>query len=225
MPEKINLAYTPQIHIAKSSRPVRLGLSQRTGVIATIIGGVLFGTSVPIIKLVLRSIPPDIFLTARFAIAIATILVLPSQRQWIHIELLRSRPMWIIAVINAIGYVLQFHGQLLTTSSNAALIISTAALMVPIIASVYHAEKLTLRKVIGVVTGFIGTTLVITRGTSFNVAGSELVGDLMILGTAVTIALIFTLSKPLTLTHGGRPIEGGIVLMTFLLLTPTVLLD
>jgi drug/metabolite transporter (DMT)-like permease len=124
-----------------------------------------------------------------------------------------------------IGYVLQFQGQRFTTSSNAALIISTAALMVPIIALVAHAEILTRQRIVGVVTGFLGTALVITRGVSFNLSISELTGDFMILGTAITIALIFVLSKPLTIIHGGRPITGAIIMMTFLLLIPATLLD
>lgn len=189
------------------------------------IGGVLFGTSVPLIKLGLASLPPEIFVTTRFAIAVAVILSLPASRQWLHLDLLRSRPMWIIIIINTVGYVLQFQGQRYTTSSNAALIISTAALMVPIIVRAYQAEKLTLRKITGVVVGFIGTALVITRGASLSIAQSELIGDFMILATAVTIALIFVLSKPLTMVHGGRPVAGSIILLTFLLLTPTVLLD
>jgi drug/metabolite transporter (DMT)-like permease len=200
-------------------------LSQKTGVLATIIAGVLFGTSVPLIKLGLASLPPEIFVATRFAIAVAVILALPARKQWIHTDLLTSRPMWVIIIINTVGYVLQFQGQRYTTSSNAALIISTAALMVPVVVRAYRAERLTLGKITGVVIGFIGTALVITHGASLSIAQSELIGDFMILGTAVTIALIFVLSKPLTLVHSGRPVAGSIILLTFVLLLPTVLLD
>lgn len=200
-------------------------LSQKTGVLATIIGGVLFGTTVPLIKLGLASLPPEIFVTTRFAIAVAVILALPARRQWFHSDLLTSRSMWIVIIINTVGYVLQFQGQRYTTSSNAALIISTAALMVPVIVRARQAERLTPKKITGVAIGFIGTALVITHGVSLSIAQSELIGDFMILGTAVTIALIFVLSKPLTLVHGGRPVAGSIILLTFILLLPTVLLD
>jgi drug/metabolite transporter (DMT)-like permease len=133
--------------------------------------------------------------------------------------------MWVIAIINMIGYVLQFQGQRFTSSSNAALIISTAALMVPILALLTRTDTITVRKIIGVLTGFVGTALVITHGASLNITLSELIGDFMILGTAVTIALIFVLSKPLTTIHSGRAVAGGIVTMTFLLLIPSILLD
>lgn len=200
-------------------------MSQRTGLVSTAIAGILFGTSVPLIKLGLAYIPPDVFVALRFSIAAGIVLALPARRVWIRPDLLRSGQLWIVIVINAAGYVLQFQGQRLTTSSNAALIISTAALMVPVLALVYGSEKLGLRKVVGVVAGFLGTGLVITRGASLSVAASELVGDFMILGTAVTIALIFVLSKPLIQTHGARAVAGGIILLTTLLLLPASLLD
>ncbi len=200
-------------------------MSQRTGLVSTAIAGILFGTSVPLIKLGLAYIPPDVFVALRFSIAAGIVLALPARRVWIRPDLLRSGQLWIVIIINAAGYVLQFQGQRLTTSSNAALIISTAALMVPVLALVYGSEKLGLRKVVGVVAGFLGTGLVITRGASLSVAAPELVGDFMILGTAVTIALIFVLSKPLIETHGARPVAGGIILLTTLLLLPASLFD
>jgi len=200
-------------------------LSQRTGLVSTAIAGILFGTSVPLIKLGLAYIPPDVFVALRFSIAATIVLVLPARRKWIRPDLLRSSQLWIVIIINAAGYVLQFQGQRLTTSSNAALIISTAALMVPVLALVYSSEKLGLRKIVGVIAGFLGTGLVITRGASLSVATSELVGDFMILGTAVTIALIFVLSKPLIETHGARPVAGGIILLTTLLLLAASLFD
>ena len=200
-------------------------MSQRTGLFSTAIAGILFGTSVPLIKLGLGPFPPDVFLALRFGIASIGVLVLPSRREWVPWDLLRSRQVWMVILVNAIGYVLQFHGQGLTSSSNAALIISTAALMVPVLALIYGSEKLGLRKIVGVIAGFLGTGLVITRGASLSVAASELLGDFMILATAVTIALIFVLSKPLIETHGARPVAGGIILLTTVLLLPTSLLD
>lgn len=200
-------------------------MSQRPGVLYTAIAGILFGTSVPLIKLGLAYTPPDVFVALRFSIAASIVLALPSRREWIRPGILRTRQLWIVIIINAAGYILQFQGQRLTTSSNAALIISTAALMVPVLALIYGSEKLGLREIVGVGAGFLGTGLVITRGASLSVAASELLGDFMILGTAVTIALIFVLSKPLIETHGARPVAGGIIVLTTVLLLPASLLD
>jgi O-acetylserine/cysteine efflux transporter len=197
----------------------------RVGLVATILAGMLFGTSVPVIKLGLGFIPPDTFVALRFSFASAIIVFLLRRRGWVQLDLFRSRQIWIIGFINALGYVTQFQGQLVTSSSNAALIISTAALMIPLLSLIYLHEGMGMRKVAGVSSGFIGTALVVTRGQALNLGSSEVLGDLLILGTAVTIALVFVLSKDLVEQKGGRAVTGGIVLVTTLLLLPTVPFD
>ena len=192
---------------------------------ATILAGLLFGTSVPVIKLGLSFIPPDTFVTLRFSFASALIVLLLQGRGWVQWSLFRSRQIWIVGFVNALGYVLQFQGQLVTSSSNAALIISTAALMIPILSLVYLHEKVGMRKVAGVLSGFIGIVFLVTRGQAVSLESSELLGDFLILGTAVTIALVFVLSKDLVESKGGRPVTGGIILATTLLLLPTVPFD
>jgi drug/metabolite transporter (DMT)-like permease len=163
--------------------------------------------------------------TLRFSFASAIIVFLLRGRGWVQLDLFRSRQIWIIGFINALGYVTQFQGQLVTSSSNAALIISTAALMIPLLSLIYLRERMGRRKVAGVLSGFIGTGLVVTRGQALNLGSSEVLGDLLILGTAVTIALVFVLSKDLVEKKGGRAVTGGIVLVTTLLLLPTVPFD
>ena len=197
----------------------------RRGLVATMLAGLLFGTSVPVIKLGLSFVPPNTFVTLRFLFASALIVFLLQGRGWVQRDLFRSRKIWIIGFINAFGYVLQFQGQLITSSSNAALIISTAALMIPVLSLAYVDEKMGRRKITGVLLGFIGITLLVTRGQTVNLGSSELVGDFLILGTAVTIALVFVLSKDLVEKKGGRPVTGGIILVTAVLLLPTVAFD
>ncbi|HXL51202.1 MAG TPA: DMT family transporter [Candidatus Limnocylindrales bacterium] len=197
----------------------------RRGLAATMLAGLLFGTSVPVIKLGLNFVPPNTFVTLRFLFASALIVFLLQGRGWVQRDLFRSRKIWIIGFINAFGYVLQFQGQLITSSSNAALIISTAALMIPVLSLAYVHEKLGMRKITGVLLGFIGITLLVTRGQAVNLGSSELLGDFLILGTAVTIALVFVLSKDLVEKKGGRPVTGGIILVTAMLLLPTVPFD
>ncbi len=199
---------------------------QRQGLVSTILAGCLFGTTVPVIKLVLNSnVSPELFLELRFAIASAVILLFVRGRGWVRSDLLRSRPIWIVGFVNAIGYVTQFEGQALTSSSTAALIISTAALMIPILSLVYAKEKLVKWKILGVVIDFIGTALVVSRGQAIAAGSAEFEGDLLIIFTAVTIALVFVLSKKIVDSAGGRPVTGGMLLITALFALPAVLLD
>jgi drug/metabolite transporter (DMT)-like permease len=196
----------------------------RRGLAATMLAGLLFGTSVPVIKLGLNFISPDTFVTLRFSFASALVLLL-QRRGWMQRDLFKSKQIWIIGFINALGYVLQFQGQLIISSSNAALIISTAALMIPVLSLAYVHEKMGMRKMTGVLLGFIGIVLLVTRGHAVNLGSSEVLGDFLILGTAVTIALVFVLSKDLVEKKGGRHVTGGIILVTATFLLPTVAFD
>ncbi len=123
------------------------------------------------------------------------------------------------------GYVLQFEGQVLATASDAALIIGSAALMIPVISRLRGTEKLVWKRSLEVIFGFVGTGLVVTRGESLRLGSSQVLGDLLILGTAVTIALIFVFSKSLVDKQGGEAVTGGILLTTCALLLPFTLLD
>src|SRR6266581_2128868 len=167
----------------------------RTGLLATFTSGVLFGTSVPIIKLGLSLTPPFLFAALRFLLASILVLVILRRSGWVKMDLLRSRPMWTIGILNTAGYILQFEGQVYATASDAALIIGSAGLLIPIIARLRATEKLAWKTSLGVLSGFVGAGLVVTRGEARNLGQAQVVGDLLILGTAVTIALIFVFSK------------------------------
>ena len=153
----------------------------RIGLAATMLAGLLFGTSVPVIKLGLNFIPPNTFVALRFSFASAVIALLLRRQGWVQRDLFKSRQIWVIGFINALGYVLQFQGQLITSSSNAALIISTAALMIPVLSLAYVHEKMGMRKMSGVLLGFIGIVLLVTRGQAVNPGSSEVLGDFLIL--------------------------------------------
>src|SRR5437867_13376664 len=128
-------------------------MAHRTGLLATITSGVLFGTSVPVIKLGLSSpslIPPFLFAALRFVIASILVTFFLRRSGWVKGDVLRSKPMWIIGLLNAGGYILQFEGQVFASASDAARIIGSAALMIPLIARVKGTEKLVWERSLGV---------------------------------------------------------------------------
>jgi drug/metabolite transporter (DMT)-like permease len=193
--------------------------------VATFLSGILFGTSVPMIKLGLGFLPPDLFVALRFSLASVLVLLFLRRNGWVDWTLLRARPIWLVGFVNAFGYVLQFQGQKFTTASDAALIISTAALMIPVLSWARRSEKITVKKGLGVLSGFVGTSLVVTGGQAVSLGQTEFLGDMLILGTAVTIALVFIYSKDLVTQKGGRAVTGGMILITSFLLVLAIPLD
>jgi drug/metabolite transporter (DMT)-like permease len=199
--------------------------ASRTGLLATVLSGILFGTSVPIIKLGLGLLPADLFAALRFSLASVLVLSFLRGKGWVDWTLLRARPIWVLGFVNAFGYVLQFQGQRFTTSSDAALIISTAALMIPVVSWARGSEKIAAGKGLGVLSGFFGASLVVTRGQVVSLGHAEFLGDVLILATAVTIAMVFIYSKDLVVQKGGRAVTGGMILVTSVLLVPAIPLD
>lgn len=200
-------------------------MAPRTGIVATVLSGVLFGTTVPVIKLGLVLLPADLFVALRFLVASIVVVVVFRKTGWVDWAFLRSRPIWIVGFVNAFGYVLQFQGQILTTSSDAALVIGTASLMIPVLSWAKKTERITIKKGFGVLSGFIGASLVVTRGEAVSLGQTQFVGDLLILVTAVTIALVFVLSKDLAVQKGGKATTGGMLLVTAFLLVFAIPLD
>jgi len=198
--------------------------ARRQGLLATITAGILFGTTVPIIKLGLGLLPPDLFAALRFSLA-GVLIVTFLRKGWVDWSMLRAKPIWIVGFVNAFGYVTQFQGQKLTTSSDAALIISTAALMIPIMSWARKSEKISAKKGLGVIAGFVGASLVVTRGQVVGLGESELIGDVLMVVTAITIALVFIYSKDLVVEKGGRAVTGGMIIITSLLLLIAIPLD
>jgi len=193
-----------------------------SGLAATVAAGILFGTSIPIIKMGLdHPIPPLSFASLRFLLAALMILLFFRQKGWVDRSIFSSQKMWGIGILNMLGYILQFEGQVLATGSEAALIIGTAALMIPLMAWIRHQEHFRPLKAMGVIVGFLGVTLLVTgQGPSNSTGQSHLFGDLLLAATAVTIALVFIYSKPLAMERGDRAVTGGIVLTTSILLLP-----
>lgn len=179
----------------------------------------------PVIKLGLGLLPADLFVALRFLLASLVVLLFLRGKGWVDWTLLRAKPIWIVGFVNAFGYVLQFQGQNLTTSSDAALIIGTAALMIPVISWARKTEKIGGRKALGVMSGFVGASLVVTRGQPVTLGQTEFLGDILLLVTAVTIALVFIFSKNLAVGKGGKATTGGMILVTALLLVFAIPLD
>ena len=192
---------------------------------ATVLSGILFGTSVPIIKLGLNLLPADLFVAFRFSLASFLVLLFLRRNGWVDWTLLRTRPIWVVGFVNALGYVLQFQGQRFTTSSDAALIIGTAALMIPILSWARGSEMIGAKKGLGVLSGFLGASMVVTRGQVVSLGQAQFLGDVLILGTAVTIALVFIFSKDIVVQKGGRAVTGGMILITSVLLVLAIPLD
>jgi drug/metabolite transporter (DMT)-like permease len=113
-----------------------------------------------------------------------------SQRDWIYILLL--------AAAGIAGHnLLQAYGLLYTTAIHTGWIIAIQPIFITLTARLFLREAITVRKIIGIIIGFSGIFLVISKGAfSFSLFRfSSTFGDLLVLMSALTWAAF---------TVGGR---------------------
>jgi drug/metabolite transporter (DMT)-like permease len=162
---------------------------------------IIWGFSFIATKVALREVHPFTLLTLRFGIGAFLLLLFQlnqdkgffkvfSQRDWIYILLL--------AAAGIAGHnLLQAYGLLYTTAIHTGWIIAIQPIFITLTARLFLREAITVRKIIGIILGFSGIFLVISKGAfSFSLFRfSSTFGDLLVLMSALTWAAF---------TVGGR---------------------
>jgi O-acetylserine/cysteine efflux transporter len=180
----------------------------------------IWGLSIPVTKLGLQFFPPMMLAACRYAAAapfFALVLIgrpLPSRR-----ALLAMAVLGVIGI--DIGQVFQILGVQRTESSVATVISATIPIFVVLLASWRLRQPLRIAHVGGLGVALAGIAVVATKGlsSSFELSVPALIGDVLVLLSAASIALYYTLTAELT---GHYPVSvvaawsslfGTIVLM------------
>jgi drug/metabolite transporter (DMT)-like permease len=152
---------------------------------------IFWGFSFIATKVVLREIHPFMLLTLRYAMgALLLLLVQLSQdktflrafsfRDWIHVFLLSA------VGVSGLG-LLQAYGLLYTTAINTGWIIAINPILITLSARLFLKEVITVRKICGISLGFLGISLIISKGVfSLSLFGfTSTLGDLLVLASAL----------------------------------------
>jgi drug/metabolite transporter (DMT)-like permease len=153
---------------------------------------ILWGFSFIATKVALREIHPFTLLTLRFGIGGFLLLLVQLQKDKRFLKTFSSKDwffIFLLAIIGVSGHtLLQAYGLLYTTAINTGWIVAIMPIFITIAARFYLREPITLRKIGGIILGFIGIALVISKGV-FSLSifhfGSTL-GDFLVLISALT---------------------------------------
>ncbi len=130
---------------------------------------VFWGLSFIATKAALREIHPFTLLTLRFGIGGFLLLLVQLQRDRGFLKAFSSRDwVWVIflAIVGISGHtVLQALRLLYTTAFHTGWIVAIMPIFITIAARFYLGETITLRKVGGIVLGFLGIILIISKGS------------------------------------------------------------
>ncbi len=200
---------------------------QRGPIIATILAGLLWGSSFIVVKLGLRTIDPYWFVFLRFAAAavLALLYAAATGRLPDVLRLLRDPLVVWLGVTNAVGFVFQFQGQTMTTAGKAALFVNSSTIFVAIASRFVFQERFTSAKILAIVAGMVGVALVTTGGSLRFAPGPELLGDALVLAGAVVWTAFILLDKRIVgkLDVGIRSLTAAMVTTTALTALPVAL--
>ena len=180
---------------------------------------VFWGISFVATKAALGELSPPTLIFARFAIGALVLLAivreLPPRRAW-----------GALAVMGFVGVfvhqMLQAYALTMTSATNTGWLIGITPIWSAILAAVLLRERFGLWKIAGLVGGFIGALLVVTKGDfSARVFGApSTTGDLMIFLSTINWAVYTVLGHKTIRELGPRRATSGAMLFGALMLAP-----
>ena len=185
----------------------------------------LWGTSFPVIGYGIRlGLDPKLFVFLRFATAVPVMLVITRLLGRPVLANLRSRPVWILGFLNAVGFVSQFLGQAYTDASSAALLVNLSVLVAAIGSASLLRERFTKTKLLGTALAILGILLLTTRGDFGGLARGQLLGDALYLVSATTwgIYIIYNKLKSDQTKWDPVGVTSSIILVTAIFTSPVL---
>ncbi len=166
------------------------------GLVAGLTAAAIWGGMYVVSKVVLDVIPPFALLTTRLVMGFAALWVVVLLRP--QGERMTSRQFWSAFGVGMVGYGIslgfQFVGTRLSTAANGSLVTSaTPALVLPF-AFFLLKEPITRRRLVAILVASLGVLAVIDP-RSANLSSSLFVGNLSLLGAAITWALYSVLVR------------------------------
>ena len=153
---------------------------------------IFWGFSFIATKLALREVHPFTLLTLRFGIGGLLLVLVQLQRNRGFLKTFSSKD-WVsiifLAIVGISGHtLLQAYGLLYTSAINTGWIVAIMPIFITIAARLFLGERITARRMIGILVGFCGIFLVISKGV-FSLSifrfGSTF-GDILALISAIT---------------------------------------
>lgn len=120
----------------------------------------------------------------------------------------------------AINQLLFFKGLSLTSPINSGLIMVTNPIFVLIGSAMVAREKITLLKVLGILSGLSGAVLLIIYGQRFSSSASDTMGDICILLNSLSYAVYLVMVRPLMRRYHPVTIMQVVFLIGSLLVLP-----
>jgi len=196
---------------------------RQSAITLTVFASLIWGTSFPGTKLGLEFVGSEVlFVWLRFVVAVAVTLVVILYFRRISLSIFKNPVIWMIGAFNAAGFLLQYIGLTITTSSKTALLVDINVVAVAIVSYFYFKERLGKMQIFGVFLGSLGV-LFLTLNKELRFDPEEIVGDLLVYGAGWCWAFFIIFNKKMLDKHDGVEIGSAAIVTCAAWLTIPVL--
>ncbi len=131
-------------------------------------------------------------------------------------------PRFILCAISgiAINQLMFIKGMTLTTPIHGALLILVTPVFILLIAFAFRSESITWLKLLGLLLGIGGASLLILSKETSGIGSNMLLGDLLVTVNAISYAFYFILVKPLMKKYAPLHVIRWVFTFGFLIITP-----
>lgn len=177
-------------------------------------------------KIVLREIHPFTLLPIRYGLGSLFLLSIQLSQNRSFFRKFSSRDWISIFILSSVGVsglgLLQAFGLLYTTAIHTGWIIAINPLLITLSARFFLGEAFTMRKMIGVLSGFVGVFLIITKGVfSFSFFRfTSTYGDFLVLLSALAWTAFTVGGKGFLSRYAPMPTITAIMLSGWIVLLP-----
>jgi drug/metabolite transporter (DMT)-like permease len=202
----------------------------RRAVLVAIVANLIGGTSYVLTKVALDGLTETSLIVVRTIVALVCLAPAAGGRLG---RVLRARGadrlhLFAMGVVGyALPLVLGSYGLRRSTATNAALLIGTEPLGVVLLSALVLGESLTRARVIALVLGLVGATVLVTNGIPFVTVTYALhsVGDLLLVAHGVAWAVYTVAAKRLVARHHPLGVSAASLLVALPFLIPPAAIE
>jgi drug/metabolite transporter (DMT)-like permease len=168
---------------------------ESAALLMTIMSSAMLGSSYVAAKVGVGSVDPFLFGAVAMGVGTLVILAFMAWRGSLKISMFKHWEFWTAPILNTGVVASQYIGLTMTTAAVAGLIVGSNVIFVAIFSRLAFGDRLGRNRTIGLIIGFLGLITLTTKWDLNALNGDQLVGDLLILISAVFIGLVVIMSR------------------------------
>lgn len=185
---------------------------RQSAITLTVLASLIWGTSFPGTKWGLDFVENEVlFVWLRFVVAVGITLALVLYFRRLSLSIFKSPVIWMIGGFNAAGFLLQYVGLTITTSSKTALLVDINVVAVAIVSYFYFKERLGRTQVLGILVGSLGV-LFLTLNKDLRFDPKEIVGDILVYVAGWSWAFFIIFNKKMLDKHDGVEVGSAAII-------------